>query len=189
MPASAEKQNLSADDWAQAALDAMAAGGLEAVAVEPLARRLRVTKGSFYWHFDSRAALLRAALKSWERQSEGLIRAAQKTLDPYERIVGLFERSSIGDKAGHLYLKMSASDDAWANETARRICARWLSYLAACYRALGLSESEAQNWATLTYAAYLGNQQLHRDAPERFPEGLRYREYFRLMLKTLIPRP
>lgn len=45
---------LSADDWAQAALDLIAEQGVGAVAVEPLARRLGVTKGSFYWHFLAR---------------------------------------------------------------------------------------------------------------------------------------
>ena len=57
---------LSAEDWAQAALDLIAEQGVAAVAVEPLARRLGVTKGSFYWHFPSRDALLSAALERWE---------------------------------------------------------------------------------------------------------------------------
>src|SRR5438093_1037350 len=57
---------LSAGDWARAALEMLAQRGIEAVAVEVLAQRLRVTKGSFYWHFRSRAALLEAALREWE---------------------------------------------------------------------------------------------------------------------------
>ena len=59
--APARNARLSADDWAQAALDLIAEQGVSAVAVEPLARRLGVTKGSFYWHFPSRDALLQAA--------------------------------------------------------------------------------------------------------------------------------
>ena len=63
----AERQGrLTADDWAQAALDLISEQGVAAVAVEPLARRLGVTKGSFYWHFPSRDALLQAALERWE---------------------------------------------------------------------------------------------------------------------------
>jgi AcrR family transcriptional regulator len=61
------RQRLSASDWTAAALDALAAGGLAAVAVEPLATRLGTTKGSFYWHFTNRDALLRAVLERWER--------------------------------------------------------------------------------------------------------------------------
>jgi len=59
------RQNLTADDWAAAALEAMASSGIEAVAVEPLARSLGVTKGSFYWHFPNREALMRRALELW----------------------------------------------------------------------------------------------------------------------------
>ena len=65
-PGRGRNQRLSADDWAQAALDMIAEQGVGSVAVEPLARRLGVTKGSFYWHFPSRDALLQAALERWE---------------------------------------------------------------------------------------------------------------------------
>src|SRR5690349_9500352 len=65
-PAPARSARLSAADWAQTALDVIAEQGVAAVAVEPLARRLGVTKGSFYWHFPSRDALLQAALERWE---------------------------------------------------------------------------------------------------------------------------
>src|SRR5689334_11922394 len=65
--AAVPKTSLTAEDWADAALDALATGGLEAVAVEALARRLKVTKGSFYWHFGNRDELIKAALEAWER--------------------------------------------------------------------------------------------------------------------------
>lgn len=58
---------LTRDDWAAAALDALAEGGPPAVAVEPVAARLGASKSSFYWLFDNRQALLAAALERWER--------------------------------------------------------------------------------------------------------------------------
>ena len=61
-PQKADRNNLTAERWAEAALDAMAQGGLNAVAVEPIARQLGVTKGSFYWHFTNRGSLVAAAL-------------------------------------------------------------------------------------------------------------------------------
>ncbi|HXD53500.1 MAG TPA: helix-turn-helix domain-containing protein, partial [Solirubrobacteraceae bacterium] len=57
---------LTPEDWERAALAAIRDGGPEAVAVEPLARRLGVTKGSFYWHFANRDGLLGAAIARWE---------------------------------------------------------------------------------------------------------------------------
>jgi len=43
----------------------LAEGGVDNVRIEPLARRLRVTKGGFYWHFRDRADLLAALLEHW----------------------------------------------------------------------------------------------------------------------------
>ena len=60
------KTRLTREDWANAALRAIAREGLRAVAVEPMAKRLGVTKGSFYWHFKTRADLIQAAVELWE---------------------------------------------------------------------------------------------------------------------------
>src|ERR671916_708238 len=85
---------LQAEDWVEAARTAMAEGGIEAVAVEPLARRLGVTKGSFYWHFKDRRALLEAMLGRWEREStEAVISTTRSISDPLERFVRLAEEA------------------------------------------------------------------------------------------------
>lgn len=61
---------LSREDWLRAARLALIRGGPGAVRVEVLARRLRVTKGSFYWHFKDRDDLLNALLREWEEETE-----------------------------------------------------------------------------------------------------------------------
>src|SRR5262249_30527298 len=53
--------------WIEQGLRALAAGGPDAVRIEPLARALGVTKGGFYWHFEDRGALLEEMLDEWER--------------------------------------------------------------------------------------------------------------------------
>jgi len=55
--------------WIQEGLRALAAGGPDAVRIEPLAQALGVTKGGFYWHFEGRSALLEEMLDTWERVS------------------------------------------------------------------------------------------------------------------------
>jgi len=187
---SAGRHNLSVEQWAEAALDAISAGGLDAVAVEPLARRLGVTKGSFYWHFPNRVALIKAALALWERrETDDMLDGLADEADPYERIVKLFKRGNAGYLAGRLYLALAAaSDDPVVGEVVRRVSARRLEYLRGCYRALGLDEHQAHLWSTFAYATFIGNQQVHRDAPDRFPSAQDFREYFKLMLRTLIPR-
>jgi AcrR family transcriptional regulator len=62
------ENRLSVSDWMQAARVALLHSGPDGVRVEPLARALGVTKGSFYWHFRDRADLLEALLAEWEAE-------------------------------------------------------------------------------------------------------------------------
>jgi AcrR family transcriptional regulator len=55
--------------WIEAGLQALAAGGPDAVRVDLLAKALDVTRGGFYWHFASRQVFLDALLDAWEHRS------------------------------------------------------------------------------------------------------------------------
>jgi AcrR family transcriptional regulator len=79
---------LEAEHWTQAALTMLARNGIEAVRVERLAKMLGVTKGSFYWHFKDRPALLDAMLTSWrQRATLGIIdRLERSSVPPAERL-------------------------------------------------------------------------------------------------------
>ncbi|OBF93078.1 TetR family transcriptional regulator [Mycobacterium sp. 852002-51152_SCH6134967] len=55
--------------WIDAGLEALAAGGPDAVRVDLLAKALGVTRGGFYWHFTNRQDFLDALLESWEQRS------------------------------------------------------------------------------------------------------------------------
>ena len=62
------EKELGKNDWLRAARLALLRGGVGAVRVEPLARDLHVTKGSFYWHFKDREELLEHLLREWEQE-------------------------------------------------------------------------------------------------------------------------
>ena len=81
------RQVLSPADWSRAAFRALALGGVEAVAVEPIAAELGATKGSFYWHFKNRDALIAATLEEWERRlTDTVIERLERSADPAERL-------------------------------------------------------------------------------------------------------
>lgn len=190
LPAAEAKQNLTAEAWAEAALDAIAAGGLDAVAVEPLARRLGVTKGSFYWHFENRDALLRAALERWEQtETDDIVARIGPEPDPYQRIVKLFKSANASYRAGRLYLAIAAAEDKpMVQAFVRRVSERRMNYLCDCYRALGFPENAARHWARFAYATFMGNLQIGRDTPDLMPVGEAFSEYVKLMIRILIPR-
>ncbi len=74
--------------WIEQGLQALAAGGPDAVRIEALAKALGVTKGGFYGSFADRDALLAAMLDTWEREStdEVLERIEREGGDPRTKI-------------------------------------------------------------------------------------------------------
>ena len=86
-PAKSPRTPLTADDWSAAALAALERNGLAAVAVEPIAKTLGATKGSFYWHFTGRDDLIAAALELWERRdTDGVIAAVDRAAEGADRL-------------------------------------------------------------------------------------------------------
>lgn len=167
-------RRLSADDWTAAALVALAEGGVAAVAVEPLAARLGATKGSFYWHFRNRDALLEAALRRWERVETGdVIARVEAEPDPRSRLRALFvlatdrSRTSVVEPA-----LQAAATHALVAPVLARVTRRRLDYLGTQFGALGLSPAAARHRALLAYTAYLGHIQLVHAAPDLAPDDL-----------------
>lgn len=65
------RRTLSREDWVQAAVKVLEKGGVASVKVDRLARSLKVTRGSFYFHFNGRKDLLAALLDEWRRRNCG----------------------------------------------------------------------------------------------------------------------
>jgi AcrR family transcriptional regulator len=57
--------------WIDAAYAMLIEGGVEAVKILPLAKRLRLSRTSFYWHFPDREALLVALITRWQEKNTG----------------------------------------------------------------------------------------------------------------------
>ncbi|MEC7490636.1 MAG: TetR/AcrR family transcriptional regulator [Pseudomonadota bacterium] len=138
-------ENLTREDWISGAWNMLGEGGLDGVRIEPLARRLGVTKGSFYWHFKDRQELLDALLdlwfSSWDYEiSHDLLTDAA----PSDRIWALFE-SVIGrlSRGQTVSLRMLSHND---QDVARRIEERdrqRLAFLIDQLQEIGFSPDEA----------------------------------------------
>ncbi|WP_217428220.1 TetR/AcrR family transcriptional regulator [Microlunatus speluncae] len=169
--ATESKPRLTADDWAEAALEVMAAGGLDAVAVEPLAQRLGTTKGSFYWHFANRKALLVAALEAWERlHTAAVITAVEAEAEPAQRLRRLFRLVLLDSREDRIEIALLASArDPLVAPVMQRVTRARVGYVAEQYRALGCPDEEAEQRALLAVGVYLGHLQLEHAAPGILP--------------------
>lgn len=164
---------LTKDDWTAAAMDALAEGGVAAVAIEPLAARLGATKGSAYWHFPNRDALLRATLERWERDNtEAVIAGVESgSPEPAARLRQLFATVlDAAERAASVELALqSSADDPLVAAALRRVTDRRLGYLATLFAQLGFTPAAARRRAVLAHSIYLGQAQLTRSTPAVLP--------------------
>lgn len=183
-------RQLSRGDWAAAALTAIAEGGLSAVAVEPLARRLATTKGSFYWHFPNRDALVQAALDLWEQEhTEAIIVRVEEEPDPLRRLrLLLMTAIALAQEDLIDAAVLAGAQHRLVATVLDRVTDRRVGYLAALFRELGFSPARARDRGLLAYTAYLGQAQLIRAGmsaiPARGPALQRYVDRFLAILTT-----
>lgn len=184
-----ERTRLSAADWEQGALDLIAEQGVSALAVEALARRLGVTKGSFYWHFSTREALLKSALERWETQdTDNVFGLVEPIADPRERLCELFRRSGREAKSHAIYSALlRALDHASVQPVMERVSRRRMEFLAHAYRQIGLDRRQASHRARLAYAAYVGFLQLALQLGMPRLEHAELESYVEHVIATLIP--
>jgi AcrR family transcriptional regulator len=148
---------LSAKDWVDQGLKALASRGFTALKAEPLAKALRMSRGSFYWHFADIAAFHAAILARWhEVAAEQIIanvEAASKDEDP----LALLLRRVFGER---LMLERAvrtwASVDPAARAAVQAIDRRRLNYVEGLLAQSGLAAELARARAQILYWAFLG---------------------------------
>lgn len=184
-----EKNRLSSSDWQQAALDALSEGGLQNIAIEMIARRLGVTKGSFYWHFESRDALIAAALELWESQEQEQVFGRLDALpDAQARLKALITMVAHELKAHKIYSELlKAIDHPLVKPVLERVSKRRIDYLTASFRQAGMPRKVAVNRARLTYASYVGFLQLNLQLGAPKLNHDEFDQYVSHLTETLIP--
>jgi len=181
---------LSPDDWAGAALKAIARGGIDAVAVEPLAAQLGATKGSFYWHFKNRDALIQAALDKWEQRStEAVIEEMEREPDPAKRLQRILQAGFELAPADRAEIALLANpDDPRARRAVRRAAERRINYIAEQLKALGWGSRDALDRAVIVYYVYVGYLQMAHLAPQSISDDAR-RRHPKLVFDALVTGP
>lgn len=160
----------SAEAWERAAYEAIRSGGLAAVSIERLARELGVTKGSFYWHYADRAALIEAALRRWETAVVSAMETLRPIRDPHERLVELFLQAVRGALRSPYVTLATDGADRLVHAVLQRLGNYEMGFAEQLLGELGFEPAAAKQRAFLSYALYLGLLGMVRNEPERWPE-------------------
>jgi AcrR family transcriptional regulator len=153
-----QRRRLSRDDWIVEATEVLASHGLSAVAVEPLAERLGVTKGSFYAHFANRDELVGAVMERWKAlDTDEVIAALEDVADPRARLTRFLEFGFERHGWGRVFAALCAraADPAVGPVMSEARTIR-VTYLEKALRELGLTRAQAHDRANLIYATYVG---------------------------------
>lgn len=147
-------EQLSADDWINQGLKALARGGFTALKADPLAKTMGVSRGSFYWHFADLGAFHAAVLKRWrEIAAEQIIADVEATDEPLKALL----RRSFGARLDlERAVRNWAAFDAAAQGAVRAIDRRRIDYIEALLAKRGLAPATAQTRAQILYWTFLG---------------------------------
>lgn len=149
---------LEAKDWIEAALRILAEQGVDGVRVEPLAKNLGVTKGSFYWHFKDRDALLERLLDQWRRHATlDIIERLERSADSVARLKHLLRLPFHGEKSDRgaeveLSIRLWGRRDPAARAALQEVDKLRLKYIQNLLEEIGIKRSEAIPRAIYAYS-------------------------------------
>jgi len=179
---------LQPSDWIWAGFRALVQGGPQALRVEPIARELATTKGSFYWHFADLAALRAGMLETWEQVATADITAAVRRsgLPAREQLLLLVEKVSIapGAEAGGDAVEPAIRDwgrtDSLARDVLERVDRQRLADLRDFFAAASMTPAAAKQAAAVFYATVIGLESL------RLTAGIAMRDPLRALAERLL---
>lgn len=136
-------------------------GGVDSVRVERLAKALGVSKGSFYWHFTDRAALLRAVVEGWEQRSTlAVIEDVERGENtPSAKLWALFEQvfgTPTELDAFEAAVRSWAGRDDAVKKVVRRVDRRRLRFVADLLTEAGVPKQESARRSELLYCTLIG---------------------------------
>ena len=156
------RTQLDREAWVNAAIEVLAEVGIAGLRVEVLAKRLKVTKGSFYWHFQDRRDLLISILGLWK---EGRIRdiIKQTTAVPGKELAQIYhviDVYSANRSRRGMMIELAVRDWARRDADAAAIVAEVDDVRLRCARdlflACGVPMEEASSRCMLLYAYVFG---------------------------------
>jgi len=148
---------LTKSDWIEHGLRTLANGGANALKVGPMATKLKVSRGSFYWHFRDIADFRSQVLQSWqERMTDQVIRDLEAAKAEPDRLKHLMRRAFVTKRSLDRAIRSWAAEDKDVATIVASVDARRVAYIAKLLVAAGVESRRALPRAAFMYWAYLG---------------------------------
>ena len=141
------ESTLNRNSWLQCSLEVLRDEGIVGVRVERLARDLRVTKGSFYWHFTDRDDLFTSLLAFWTRKYNDVVIKNPRFTDgdPSDGLLAamIMVREQGLDRF-ELAMRAWADHDVQADTAVREVYERRKKFIHRFFKRLGFRGLDAE---------------------------------------------
>ncbi|MCX7362332.1 MAG: TetR/AcrR family transcriptional regulator [Alphaproteobacteria bacterium] len=149
--------HLTKSDWIAHGLRTLANEGANALKVGPMATKLKVSRGSFYWHFRDIGDFQSQLLQSWqERSTEQVIRELEAGKAQPDRLKHLMTRAYSAKRDLDRAIRSWGVEDEDVARIVASVDARRVAYIAKLLVAAGVESQRARRRADFLYWAYLG---------------------------------
>ncbi len=151
----------SPDLWLQAAYDALIESGVDAVRIMPLAKRLDISRTSFYWFFKDREELLDALIARWRDKNTGaLLHQAEAYAETIqEAVLNVFDcwlDHNLFDSAFEFAVRSWALQSTEVEEEVRNADAIRLESLSQMFERFGFDAPVSDVRARTLYLVQIG---------------------------------
>lgn len=147
-------------DWIAAAREMLIEGGVAAVQINPLAARLGVTRGGFYWRFRNRRDLLEHLLADWRNSNtRAFLLSLERSGTPqerYRRMVRMFIDERDFSPALDAAVRQWGSVDPEVGEAVQEADNQRIAALTNLFREAGQEAEEAMVRARIVYLHQIG---------------------------------
>lgn len=148
---------LTKSDWIGHGLRTLANDGPNALKAGPMATALKVSRGSFYWHFRDIADFRTQVLQSWqERMTDQVIKELESAKAKPDRLKHLMQRAFVEQPRLDRAIRAWAAEDEDVAKIVASVDARRVAYIAKLLVAAGVDSRRAPPRAAFMYWAYLG---------------------------------
>ena len=152
---------LTVEAWLNLALEELRSHGYGALRAQPLAKKLDVTRGSFYHHFESIDAFHTAVIDHWSTKTSGQIASEAKDFDdPLEALDDLLQKTLRSGEALERAIRSWSTVASSVAEAVERVDQERIGIADALLRQAGLHETESIARAKLLYWAAIGRLML-----------------------------
>jgi AcrR family transcriptional regulator len=182
---------LTPEDWIKCAFRALSREGETALKAEVLARKLKTTKGSFYWHFKDMPHFRKKMLDLWQAQATGAIitlveqenRGGQERLSLLAEIVSAMNADNeYGGLKAEPAIRAWAQHDRLAAKAHKAVDSARIDFVTGLFLAAGNSADRAREKAEIFYAGFVGLQTLA--ATQKLDVGARLQAILGLLIST-----